>query len=348
MKNIILDTCVFVSENFLHSRKINSLIKLSSNGRINLYITQITYNEILKKFNEFSFESLTLYKKFKKDARYLRNNDRLKILFQEIKKEEVFNDFKTRLDDLVKTGELKIIPYGVLDISNVFDNYFNSQPPFGIGNKKHEFPDAFTSELIEKYIDEKKLTDIVIFSLDNDFSNLNSKATISKDYETFLNDEYSNIEKAKIAEQVVISNEVKIRNEFKEWYKTNLDDMSLYYQAVNWKDVYDISIKSIQVGDLQHSIIEIDKDTVVIEITAEVIVEVDILTDDEEYQYYDSDDRSYHYLETTTETYKKEFDSSMIIYVEVENAENYSDDIEIEVINENVRIDFNISDEHYY
>jgi len=179
----------------------------------------------------------------------------------------------------------------------------------------------------------------MIFSLDNDFSNLNSKATISKDYETFLNDEYSNIEKAKIAEHVVISNEVKIKNEFKEWYKTNLDDMSLYYQAVNWKDVYDISIKSIQVGDLQHSIIEIDKDTVVIEITAEVIVEVDILTDDEDYQYYDSDDRSYHYLETTTETYKKEFDSSIIIYVEVEDAKNYSDDIEIEVINENVRID---------
>lgn len=57
--------------------------------------------------------------------------------------------------------------------------------------------------------------------------------------------------------------------------------------AINYKDVYDIKIESITVSAMNYNIIEIVEDVVTIEVQSKVTVKVSILTDDEEYMYYE-------------------------------------------------------------
>lgn len=62
--------------------------------------------------------------------------------------------------------------------------------------------------------------------------------------------------------------------------------------------------------------------------------------------YYDSDDKSYHYLETNYESFEKEFDSSMIASIEIFQEDDYSEEFEIESINDNKEISFIINNDY--
>lgn len=60
-----------------------------------------------------------------------------------------------------------------------------------------------------------------------------------------------------------------------------------------------------------------------------------------------SDDKSYHYAETNYETFEKEFDSSIIMSTEISDEDDYSEDFEIESINENSELSFDIDYDDY-
>ncbi|MGV3696321.1 PIN domain-containing protein [Flavobacterium sp.] len=344
MDHIFLDTSIFINENFLQGKKINSLLSLSEKGKIELYITEITYNELKSNFKKFLSIAFTNHNRFKKDKenRILQNDSGLQNLFVKIDTEKINNDFILKLDNLIRDSTIKIIPYKSLDIRVVFDKYFEPEPPFGKGDKKSEFPDAFTLELIEDFCKDNKIIGIV-FSSDNDL--LFSKfphLDIRKNYSDYLEIKYTEMAlvKKKIAEEIFLLNKVNIERSFVEWYKDNLGDISLYFDAVNWKEVYDVDIEEIKVGSLEYTIIEIADDIVTIEITAPVEVKVNVLTDDENFMYYDSDDKSYHYLETSYVSVENEFDSSMIVYAEIIDENEYLEDFTIESINENKDISF--------
>ncbi|KPH11683.1 PIN domain-containing protein [Chryseobacterium sp. ERMR1:04] len=349
MKNIIIDTCVFVQENFFHGHKINGLLNLHDKEIAKIFITEITYHEVLKKFNDFFTEGLASYIKLKgaMGFKLLKNVNGYDNLFQDINKESVLNDFKRKLDKYISEGVIEIIPYKLLNIDTIFNDYFNGNPPFGQKNKKSEFPDAFTSKLIEEFIAEKGLSDVTIFSLDNDFSQLDSKATISKDYISFLNIENSKLEKAEVAERVYILNQESIIDQFKDWFEDRLYDYNLYHDAVNWKDIHDVEVEDINVDALEFSVVDITDKEVFAEITSNVSVKIDVTTDNEEFRYYDSDDKTYHFFDTDSVSLIKTFKCSMTIGIEVNNKEDYSEEYEIESINEGVEIYFDSIEDFY-
>lgn len=350
MENVILDTNIFIRENFLHGKKINSLLSLSRKGKIQLYITEISYNELKSNYEKFLHVSIENHNRFRKDAKnwILQNDKDLHSFFLKIDFEKIKTEFNNKLDGLVTDSVIKIIPYKSLDIKVVFDKYFKPEPPFGIGDKKSEFPDAFTLELIEDFFSTNGKKGIV-FSTDKDLlTSTFPSFEIRDNYQNYLEDIYTKMEKVKkdITQKLFLSNSTKLKQEFIDWYKDNLDDNTLYYDAVNWKDVYEIDIDEINVGDLSYKIIEIVDDTVTIEVETRVKVKVSILTDDEEYMYYDSDDKSYHYFETNYESFEKEFDSSLIAYTEIFEEEDYLEDFEVESINDNKEISFDIDHDY--
>jgi len=350
MDNIVLDTNIFIKENFLHGKKLNSLLSLSRRKKIQLYITEITYNELKNNFEKFLINSTANHNRFRKESDnwILQNDKDLQGIFVKIDIDKIKNNFNLKLDSLISDSVITIIPYKSINIKSVFDKYFNSQPPFGKGEKKSEFPDAFTLELIEDFCTNNNIKAIV-FSTDKDL--LNSKfpcIEVRNNYQDYLEDIYTKMQKVKtdITKQLFLSNNTILKQHFIDWYKDNLDDYGLYYDAVNWKDVYDVQIEEINIGELDYKIIEILEDVVTIEIETTVKVKVNILTDDEQFMYYDSDDKSYHYLETNYETFEKEFDSSMIAFTEIFEEDDYSEDFEIESINDNKEISFNIDNDY--
>ncbi|WP_413998180.1 PIN domain-containing protein [Flavobacterium sp. W1B] len=345
MKNVILDTNIFIKENFLHGKKINSLISLSRKKRIQLYVTEITYNELKSNFKKFLSISIINHNRFRKDAEnwILQNDNILQPFFTKIESDKIITDFELKLDNLIKDSIIKILPYKSLDIKSIFDKYFESLPPFGKGEKKSEFPDAFTLELIKDFCATNSTTAIV-FSTDKDLlSTKYPDFTVRNDYDTYLEEAYTEIEKVKkdITNKLFLANSPQLKQEFVNWYKDNLeDDYSLYYDAVNGKDVYNVEVEEINVSELSYKIIEIVDDIITIEVEAKTIVKVDVLTDDDNYMYYDSDDKSYHYYETDTLSLEQEFDSSLIAYIEILDEDDYSEDFEIESINDNNEISF--------
>lgn len=350
MDHVILDTNIFIKENFLHGKKINSLLNLSEKKKIQLYITEITYNELKANFAKFATNGISNHNKFVKDFDnwVLQNDNNLLALFEKINTQKVVDAFNLKLDALIENKIIKIIPYSSINIQLVFDKYFKSVAPFGNGDKKSEFPDAFTLELIKDYCDSNEIK-ATVFSTDKDL--LNSKfddLKISDDYKGYLERVYSDMEtvKKQITDTLFNSNTKELKQQFFNWYEEYLNDESLYDDIVRWKEIYDVDIIEINIGELDYKIIEIKNDTVVIEVETTVNVKVNVLTDDEEYMYYDSDDRSHHFARKTTETVEKEFSSSMIAYIEIFDEDDYFDDFVVESINEGKEIYFDTGYEY--
>src|SRR5690554_3521435 len=138
----ILDTGIFIKENFLHGKKMKSLLNLSMRGIIDLYITEITYNELISNFNKFLDKSISNHNKFIKSSEnwVLRNDSSTDVLFKKLDKKIIYDNFIKKLDNLISKKIIKVIPYNTVNIKNVFEDYFQSKPPFGNGDKKSEFP----------------------------------------------------------------------------------------------------------------------------------------------------------------------------------------------------------------
>lgn len=342
---IILDTSIFIKENFLHGNKIKSLINLSKKGEIDLYITEITYEEILINFKKCIDAALFAKKTFDSKHKVLKNISSLSTFFSELEENMIMEQFKTEIDNLINEDIIKKIPYTSLNIGNVFKKYFNTDPPFSDGNKKAEFPDAFSIELIKKYFEGQQLTTpIKVFSTDRDLLNCNeNNLSFSDNYEDFINNINLLLLQRKkiIIEKMFEDSKDEFENEFKLWFEENLDDEYLYYETIIFnEDIYDINIKEIKVTDLQYQIINIDGDIVTIEVYANVFVSVSILKDDEDTMYYDSDDKEYHYFDTKNISVEKTFKSSMILTAEIISEEDFFH-FKIESINEDLTLDFN-------
>ena len=343
----ILDTEIFIKNNFFHGKKISSMIRLGSKGLVNLYITEITYHELVSNFNKSADRARSNHKRFinEQENWILRNDAQWNNFFSKIDATALKNDFKNTLDIYIKDGIIKVIPYAKVDIKGIFEKYFKALAPFGSGDKKSEFPDAFSIELIKLYLTDNKLEGI-IFSGDNDFVKCSSpELPVTSELDSFLDDKFKHLEKirSKIIDTLFLENQDKIKGDFTEWFKDSLDDFSLYYNAVNLKDVYDVEIKEINISDLNYNIISVEEDMVSIEITAIASVEVHVLTDDESLVYYDSDDKSYHYPESVYEPVKTIFQSSTIVTSEIINEDEYYG-FEVESINENLELTFGLSD----
>lgn len=348
MEKIILDTGIFIKENFLHGKKINSLISLSRKKIIEIYITEITYYELKNNFTKSINQAVTIHNKFVKQYKVcvLKNSENSYKLFEKINKTLIENEFLEKLDKLIENNIIKLIPYSTINIGIIFDKYFQGLAPFGNGNKKSEFPDAFSLELIKDFLNANSST-AIIFSTDNDFIKCSSPSLeIKEEYDTYLNDKLDilNKERTDILSKLFIDEQENLKEHLTQWYKSTLDDSSYYHDIVHGKEIYDLLLDNVVVGELEYSIVSIEEDDVTIEVIGDVKIEVSLLIDDEDTMYYDSDYKSYDYLESNYEDFNLIFKSSMIVKIEIIPEEGDHGDFEVESINDVIKFNLNSED----
>ncbi|MEP3845551.1 MAG: PIN domain-containing protein [Paracoccaceae bacterium] len=76
---------------------------------------------------------------------------------------------RERFDSFVKRSACLIIDdASMVDTTTLFDGYFDGTPPFGVGKKKNEFPDALALNALEAYAGQQRL-DILVVSRDKDW-----------------------------------------------------------------------------------------------------------------------------------------------------------------------------------
>ena len=76
--------------------------------------------------------------------------------------EELLDQFAQYLKD----ANVKILQFEAEGILEVFDDYFDRQPPFGLGKNKAEFPDACALNALRKWC-EAENNEVAVVTRDN-------------------------------------------------------------------------------------------------------------------------------------------------------------------------------------
>ena len=168
--SIFIDTSIFYKENFSFGKhKLQEISRLCFENIINLILTDVTIKEVEKKMSELVEEAIRAHNKFMKEGKILRNIEQPKYIlkFEGLSSQEANMALLSNLANFTSLARA-VISVDTISPSEVFERYFEKSPPFGSEGKKHEFPDAFVLNALEKWCKESA-SKIYVVACDRDF-----------------------------------------------------------------------------------------------------------------------------------------------------------------------------------
>lgn len=167
MYNVFIDTCSFRNAGLNFNPEENtttkSLIKYSKKD-INLYMVDITKNEVLKRLAEKEAEEKNNIDKCIKEVNWLTNYISAEII------EKHVSEKTKQFEQFLVEANVKILDIKDVLAESVFDDYFNCRLPFE--NKKgktKEFPDAFVTHKIKNIASANPTKEYIVISFDDGF-----------------------------------------------------------------------------------------------------------------------------------------------------------------------------------
>lgn len=295
--SLFIDTNYFIRNKFDFSKgELKSLVEHCQGDRIKLYTSDIVINEVEKHIKEDTAKALSnIRNEIKKENRLLalRNKKKYEFLFQDIRDigiiDEMISDYKKFRDD----SKSILLDYSGVNPKLVFDKYFAKEAPFGKGDKKAEFPDAFMIEAIKALDFDNKFK---IISQDNDWkksfegSEIEVVDGISQLITTINEEVYADKYKATI-------NYISTP-EFKQSFEAELPDEIYNLDVELDADEIIDTIEIIGVNLIEYKFDSIDYiDTEAIEMTFLVNADITVAYTyfDEENSVYDTIDHEYVY-----------------------------------------------------
>lgn len=152
-ENVFLDTCIFIRENF-SSNAYQTLIHLGSLGAIKLKTTDITLKEIQKNIAEKVAEATSSLQAKAGKSAILKNIDGYSALldaFNPRHSQALSEKLWQRVEQELEGADVEIIKATEMAAGPIFELYFEVKPPFGAGEKRKEFPDAFVIAALEAW-----------------------------------------------------------------------------------------------------------------------------------------------------------------------------------------------------
>lgn len=287
---VFVDTSVFIAENFFApSNRINAVAKLAKERKIRLVMPEITRQEIYKHIKSAVRQS---WKAFNKDSRIFRNSTDVdkwrKDTNEKIETDRIIGLFEKFL---VET-HTRILDYSYCtDAEMVFTNYFQHLKPFGEGQKKDEFPDAFALTSLEKYSEEQRQK-VVVLSTDSDMNEYESKRLVHEEYGRYIS--------KKVAEGIALDemsrllrdDKPSLIREIRNAATDYLDDFRLYLTHLNLTEVSYHSINEVDVdfNEADYEIISVNDKYLELEIEPEISFKVEVDYVNYDYAVYDRED----------------------------------------------------------
>lgn len=316
-RNIFIDTEVFVSNNFFQGKNLQRLAKYGNLQTVNLYITEITKNEIQNNIKENLLNAQNEINKLRQlisnKGRILKNIETFKP-YLDLPKLDMnvnFDQLSQDLDKFILDGKIQSIPHDNANINDVVKKYFTQSPPFGSG-KKYEFPDAIVLSAIENWC-AKSATKMYVISNDPDFKNFVSSDIIPipsiKDMLGKIINQY-NADEIEWINKIFQIHESDIVNKINETFIEKLiDEIS-----------FDISVSNIEILNTNlhdKSLVEdIRSHEYIFQLDFDIRFQAEVTYDDYSHSIYDKEDDKYYFYESATTTIEIETTQTAEISIE--------------------------------
>ena len=319
-ENVFLDTCIFVAENY-NSTAYNTLIRLGAIGAIKLKTTDITMREINAQVTEKVAEGVKSLQAKSAKSGVLRNFEGYTALMEKFSAEQtdaLAKELWERVDEQIKQANVEVIDASAIAAGPIFDAYFEQKPPFGTGQKRKEFPDAFVVAALEAWCEQNGeelhviTTDETVQQACEDSGNLYPLDKLADFVDLALRrDEY--VERAmEYLEQHT--------DPLRDAIKAGIEDRYIYLNDEDGDGEATVNeIESLYLDD----VVGIDDDHMVVRCSASVNITATVSYDDPAMQMWDSEDKVLHSLGTLRADLDRTIEVSAEITILWENQADY-------------------------
>jgi hypothetical protein len=351
MDYIFVDTGIFEENNFLETEAMQQLLKLGEEEELVIVLPRITYNEVLNRAKVRIRAGIDQLNTAKPYMRTMRNIPSRMPLFEKVKADTVVGEFTDVFAQAMRQAKY-LEPYPTVDVTGVFTDYFAGKRPFGKGDKKHEFPDAFALITIEQWC-AKEGHKCLVFSTDKDLLTYKSPhLEMVPDYKEYLNERQQDYAETKgsikEALRYITEQTPAIELAVDKWVREQLDDQTRYTDVINYMDIHDLNVKQVDVslGEITSTTVAFDAVKVELQVSVAFIVEVEI--PDEETGWFDDEEREWHYFETRTVEIERTIDVPIKLEVEVSAEDGRAEAEGYDIAEINKGDDLVIEDEERY
>ncbi|WP_350253574.1 PIN domain-containing protein [Bacillus halotolerans] len=329
MFNVFLDTQVYQSKKFdFENNHLLKFLEYIEIGIVNLFITTVTRNEIECKIKEKVEDSRQYINKFKSQAGILKNYD----LYKPIWDDQTINDAETKILDNFKEFLIKYkveeIPISDECTNEIFQKYFNGQPPFS-SKKKDEFPDAFALYSLSNWA---KINNEIIYVVSDDkdlkaYCEDNEDMIYIKSLENAL--DYINKHENEVRYELVKRLYDEQQYEFLNYI--NVEDLDIDVNDL----VEDVEINSLYVNSVDDDplVLELNENKLTIVFNVVIDIHITVSSVDPTRSPYDSEDKKYLFIKYEEEEHEDTIRIPVELQLDIKDYQNQQYTIESVLLN---------------
>lgn len=294
---VIVDTSAFVKLNCdfcgINNSVIPMFFELLSDNDIKLLTHRVLFGEIKKHIKESSLVTKVgeLCERFIKCWKQMQL---INVTVEKLQSRSACAEVEEKLLSAYNQFYIhaEMLPIG--DPSIVFDEYFNSVPPFQeTGKKRNEFPDAFVLRGLWEYCELHPQSNVLVISDDGDWKDALEKYANVACVDTInaaLNLLWSQLE---YKDAFIASLLDKSKALIAEAVEKIADGETYSIPAIG--DLEEILINTVRVKEVQdyYTILDIQEDKVTVQIAIELSADGEAQFLDEERSGWDSEDKCY-------------------------------------------------------
>lgn len=292
---VFIDTNTFEELNFSFScDSMCKFLRYCNGSQIRLITTDIISVEIRRRIKKSAVAARNTIKNHKETRRKLRLLGHDENTWRMLNDSKYFKDVESKVvekyDLFLKEANAEVLPVDEVKPSLIFNKYFEIQPPFAVGNKEKEFPDAFAIESLLLYA-KNKCQIIHVVSSDKGF-----KSACEQNKELIY---YSSLDAfLERVMKVVDAAESELIDECHDWLSENdliqlmADELDSVEISLNtqWERINSRTCVGYETSDV--AVIELNESSAVMTGTIDLETRLDV-----EYEiagentYYDSNDK---------------------------------------------------------
>lgn len=302
-KKVFIDTQYFVRAG-LHfdNASLKSFKQHCIGGELENISTSVVEKEVEAKIRLSVKEAIDARKTFMRKARLLStlDNPNIQSLFSEISDEEMQDSalkvFKKYLEDC----KTLIVDASSVKAEDLLSLYFDRKPPFGVGKKKSEFPDAISILSLKSHLDRNEK--IYIVSNDNDmksFCDSDPQLVFVESLDKLL-DIYNNYLDTR-AEKVKKFFDTK-HSEIEDIIISYLEACDVYNSST-WEDAeVDGGLSVVGMGGIDPHVVSINDEASTISFDIDIDIEITVTGPDFSNGTYDKEDGILYTFGSTSNT----------------------------------------------